>query len=174
MPSLPGKINNQNMNNMETLKLDKHTAIRLHKDGNSKTREILESKFGAEIFTGKITDRVTSYEDAWEEADEETRTDCQIFPTDTDDVVAYKQLKVICKVFRGKKEADYGNTDQQKWFPVFKWSSGSGFGFSHSSFYYVITYTNVGSRLCVFDEPTADYLGKQFISIYRTFLSKNK
>ena len=118
-----------------------------------------------------IIDRIKTYTDALAEASHETQRDCEIFPTDTDDVVAYKKQKLIAKVLRGDWVPNWNDSNERKWFPYFKWSAGSGFGFSCS--YYLCDHANatVGSRLCFPSEELANYFGKQFIEIHNQILN---
>jgi len=160
---------------METLELNRETAINLFKAKTiDDVRIVLMNTFGSEVFVTKITDRVTSYEDAYELADAEIRSYCEIFPTDTVDVVAYKKLKLIIKVINEGWEPDFQNTSQSKWYPWFRvGASGSGFGFSYSLFRYVISFTDVGSRLCFESREKCEYVAKQFKELYEQFLLTN-
>jgi hypothetical protein len=154
---------------MKTLKLEKSTAIKIFKKASEEIREILISSFGPECFTGKITDRIKTYDDAWKEADDATRKDCEIFPTDTGDVAAYKKLKLISRVINQGWIPNWDNSDQYKWFPYFKLSSGVSFSASYYS--YANTGADVGSRLCLETKEKATYAGKQFTEIYKDFLT---
>ena len=171
---MPKTSINKLNNNMEALKLDKQKAKQLFPRATEFEKEILISTFGKEFFSGKITDRIKTYEDAYSEADDATKRDSEIFPTDTEDVVAYKKLKLIAKVLRGDWQPDWNNSSQYKWFPFFKCSSGSGFGFSFSYYNFDRAFTNVGSRLCFPTEELATYFGKQFIEIHNQILTINK
>ncbi|MFZ4569723.1 MAG: hypothetical protein ACOYM0_01175 [Bacteroidales bacterium] len=155
--------------NVENLKLERSTAVKIYNKASREIQEILISSFGKECFSGKIIDRIKTYEDAWNEADQETRRDCEIFPTDTMDVVAYKKLKLIARVINQGWIPDWDNSKQYKWFPYFDLSSG--FGFSDSGYRYTCTRTAVGSRLCFQSEENATYVGKQFTDIYKDFLT---
>lgn len=159
---------------MDTLELKKKTAIKLFKAGSKEVQDILLNSFGNELFTTKIIDRVTSVEDAWELADEQTRKECQVFPTDTPDVVAYKNLKLIIKVINEDFIPDWKNTNQRKWFPVFNLASGSGFVFSGSDYLCTNTYSYVGSRLCFETEEKSNYVANHFIELYKSLLTLNK
>ena len=154
---------------METLKLEKSTAVKIFKKASKEIQEILISSFGPECFSGKIIDRIKTYDDAWKEADQETRKECEIFPTDTMDVVAYKKLKLIARVINQGWIHDCDNFDQYKWYPFFKLSSG--FGFSYSNYYCTNASTTVGSCLCFESDEKATYAGKQFTDIYKDFLT---
>lgn len=114
---------------------------------------------------------------------------CKVNGTNVADVLPYDPSKVLtpkqqwlnaCATLEevytavNKDEpVDYSNHDQEKWFPVFR-SNGAGFGFSASNCRYVNTTSTVGSRLCSTSEEKADYVGEQFIDVYRVFLAHDK
>ena len=154
---------------METLKLEKSTAIKIFKDVPKWFQETLMSSFGTECFSGKIINRVKTYEDAWELADEQTRNECWIKPDDSADVVAYKKLKLIIAVINEGWKPDWKNGKQRKWWPWFNLSSGFRFDYSH--YHYVHANATVGSRLCFETEEKSNYVAKQFIEIYEEFLT---
>ena len=89
----------------------------------------------------------------------------------TDDELAYKELKLEAKAIRGDWEPDWENLSQKKWFPVFYWSPGVGFVFSGSIYRYDRTHTGSGSRLCFPSEEQANHFGKQFIETHRRYLT---
>jgi hypothetical protein len=157
---------------METLELKKGTAIKLFKSKTLKDMQnILMDNFGNELFLTKITERVTSYEDAYDLADSRTRQECEIFQTDTQDIVAYKKLKLIIRVINEEWIPDFTNMNQQKWYPWFKvLSSGSGFGFSFSGYGYGRSCAHVGSRLCFENKEKCNYVAEHFIELYNQFL----
>jgi hypothetical protein len=161
---------------METLKLEKSTALRIFKKASKEVQEILIETFGQKFFTGNIMDRVKTIEDALNEADEETKQEYlkSIQGYNTPDEIAYKQDKLIAKVLRGDWLPNWNDSDEKKWYPWFQWSSGSGFGFSFSLCVYASTLTDVGSRLCFPNKELADYFGKQFIEIHREYLTIKK
>lgn len=91
---------------------------------------------------------------------------------DTSDEAAYKKLKVIAKAINNGWEPDWDDTDQKKWWPWFRLSSG--FGFGHSDFSYVSSNAGVGSRLCFESKEKCDYAATNFIGIYEDFLTIKK
>jgi hypothetical protein len=156
---------------METLKLEKSTAKKLFQEAPEWFKKILSDTFGNECFSGKIIDRIKTYDQAYMEADDQTRIDCQLFTTDTPDVVAYKKLKLIVKVINEGWKPDWSNTSQAKYYPWFNvLPSGSGFGFSNAHYSYVLSCTGVGSRLCFESSEKCEYVAKQFTSLYEDFL----
>lgn len=156
----------------EELKIDLQTAIRLNKDCPEWFKPVLQETFGDKL-KGNIIDRIKTFEDAYAEADEATKKefDVQIHPNLSDQIVARLKLILIASVLRGDWKPDFENRSQQKWYPWFEYSAGSGFGFSHSDCSYVGTDTTVGSRLCFPTKELSDYFGKQFIEIHREHLS---
>ncbi len=119
------------------MKIDKTTAKRLFLESPQWFKERLIKKYGAEFFEKRDFNDIKTFEDACEELgidpDEEFNGD------DLIDEAAYKKLKVIVAAINQGWTPDWDNTDQQKWWPYFKLSSG--FGFSHS--YYVYDFTRV-------------------------------
>lgn len=157
---------------METLKIEKSTARKLYPEVPKWFQEVLSDNFGKDFFSKKITDRIKTFEDACNEAGVTT---FDVFSTsDSPDEVAYKKLKLIIKVLNEGWEPNWNDSNEQKWWPYFEWSSGSGFDFSASNFAYDCAFTAVGSRLCFKTRELAQYAGSQFIEIYRDFLTIKK
>ena len=142
---------------METLKLEKSTARKLFPTAPEWFKKVLNDTFGNECFTGKIIDRIKTYEDACQEAG--VKPGSIYTALDAPDEVAYKEGWV----------PDWSNANQKKWWPWFKLSSG--FGFAYSAYYYDGTITAVGSRLCFENEEKCTYVAKQFIDLYEEFLT---
>ena len=162
----------QNTHTMQTLDLEKPTALKLYKLGGQEIKDLLISKYGTELFCAKIIDRVTSYEDAYELADKQTREECKIYPaTDSPDIVAYKKLKLVIKVINEDWIADYNNPNQKKYYAWFRvLPSGSGFDFSPSCYGYDDSGTAVGVHLCFETREKCEYVAKQFTQLYEAFL----
>lgn len=156
---------------MATLKLEKSTALKIFGKASQEIKEILLDTFGKECFSGKIIDRVKTYDDAWELADELLRVECAIFSTDTIDVVAYKKLKLIITVINEGWKPDWSNTNQSKYYPWFDvLPSGSGFDGSTTAYSYTRTHMIVGSRLCFESREKCEYAAKQFKFLYEDYL----
>jgi hypothetical protein len=156
---------------METLKIDLKTAVELNKEAPAWFKKVLNGTFGNRL-SGNIMDCVKTFEDAYAEADNETRRefDRQMHHDLSDDTIARIKMVLIAKVLRGKWEPDFNNPNEKKWYPWFKFSAGSGFGFSNSDYNYDNTHTYVGSRLCFPTKEMSDYFGTQFIEIIRPSL----
>lgn len=86
----------------------------------------------------------------------------------TTDEIAYKKLKVITKVLNDGWEADWRDSEQRKYFPWFKTSSG--FVFGTTTYYYSIARAGCASRLCFRDRETAEYAGRTFPELYKQFI----
>ena len=119
---------------------------------------------------GKITDRIKTYEDACEELDE-TPLDEKVL-TDlgfTTDEINYRKIKTITKALNEGWKADWNDSNQYKYYPWFKMSSG---GFVFCDMYYDRSYANAGyaSRLCFKSSELAKYAGEQFLQLYSDFI----
>ncbi len=129
-----------------------------------------------EWIAGKMIDRVKTFEDAWQWADEETRNEFLGDVCKSPDAIAYTKLRLIIRVVNlydktGKRFIpDYKNPNQKKWFPVFNLSSGCGFG--HSSYFSDYTHAGVGSRLCFSSEEKSDYVARQFSDLYNQYFNQ--
>ncbi len=66
----------------------------------------------------------------------------------------------------GSGEIDWDNGSQPKWRPWF-WMSPSGFAFSVSDYVYTGATAGGGSRLRVLSKETSDYLGKNFLEMWK-------
>ena len=80
---------------------------------------------------------------------------------------AYK-LMIIYKAINNGWRPDWSKSSQWKYFPWYGVLS-SGFGFSDSRYYYGLTTTIVGSRLCTDSSEKAIYIAEQFQAEYQEF-----
>ena len=151
---------------MSEVKVTKETAKKLYDSAPDFFKEQLEAAFGKDAFR-KIDYRdIKTFEDACKALDIDPDAVCR--DTDTRDEAAYKKLKVIVKAINQGWSPDWNNTNQRKWYPWFRFSSGFGFGVSDCTF--DNSCASVGSRLCFESEEEANYAGKQFTAIYEEFL----
>ena len=155
---------------METLKIDKNKAVRLFREVPKWFQEMLINTFGKETFSGKITDRIKSFDDICNEVGVDP--DGFIGMPGTPDEIAYKKIKLITSVLNEGVILDWNNSNQQKWYPYFNLASGSGFSGSRST--YDCTFTSVGSRLCTDTSEKAQYIAKQFEAEYIDFMLNSK
>lgn len=151
------------------MKIDKTTAKRIY-EKPERIIELLEAEFGADCFRKKNFNEIKTFEDACKELD--INPQAVYYGNDTTDEIAYKKLKIVIRAINQGWIPDWDNIDQRKWWPYFNLSSG--FGFSHTHYYYDGTNTDVGSRLCFETQEKAAYAGQQFIDLYKEFLTLTK
>jgi len=122
-----------------------------------------------------IMDRVKTFEDALNLADEKTRQEYlkSVEGYNTPDEIAYKKLKLIIKVVNEEWVADYKNPKQIKWYLWFadlSFGAGSGLccaNFAYASGSYSLPF---GSRLNFKNKETALYVGNQFMPLWKEYL----
>jgi hypothetical protein len=152
------------------LKIKKETARKIYADAPVSLKEILVETFGKECFEKRKFTDIKTFEDA---CDELGIDPCNVIIANcTPDEIAYKKLKIIVKAINQGWTPDWSNTNQRKWYPWFNLSSG--FGFSGSGYGYDCTDSDVGSRLCLESEEKSDYAAKQFIDLYKEFITITK
>jgi len=161
---------------MNATTINKSEARRLYPTAPDWMKEKLEKVFGKGTFSGSVIDRIKTLEDAYDAVDDATRAcydrdhGCGL----SDDILADIEAKLFAKALQEDWEADFSNTHQDKWYPWFVWSSGSGFDFAGSVWDYVLSGSDVGSRFCFKDEKTANHFGRQIIDIHRRRLTPQK
>lgn len=137
------------------------------------TDAVIKLQEARELIAGFIDKSIKTWRDVktYEDAVEMRPVDEDniIYPTDRPHIVAFKKLCHIIRVINENWQPDWSNTNQRKWYPWFKLSSG--FRFSYSDFDYGRTNTTVGSRLCFESEEKSDYTATQFIDLYKKFLT---
>lgn len=161
---------------METLQSKKEEVLSAYNEGDSGVRKVLEQLFGKQNLNPvKITDRVKTLDDALKicPPTENMKILLDYNGTDEDMLAAkaFLQLTLIAKALNEGWTPDWNNDDEYKYFPFFRLS---GSGLVYYDFGYALTFTYVGSRLCFKSEELAEYAGKQFESIYKTYLTLNK
>jgi len=159
-----------------TLKIDLKKAKELYPISPKEFQEELESTFGNSLFETKITDRIKTMADVYKTSGitkkQFNKTCIGLEP----DEITYRQLKMIAKVLNEGWEPNWNDNNENKYYPYFNYKSenggcASGFGFSYTGYAYWNAHTDVGSRLCFKTEELAEYVGKQFVEIYNTYLS---
>ncbi len=152
------------------MELKKEEAKKLYPSSPDWFKGKLEEAFGKESFRKTDFRDIKCFEDACKELDIDPDAVCS--DVDTSDEVAYKMLKIIIQAINQEWTADWSNTNQRKWYPWFNLSSG--FGFDVSFYDFDGSNSNVGSRLCFESEEKSNYAGKQFLEIYRQFMTITK
>lgn len=156
------------------LEIAKANALTAYKKATKEGKALLENLFGKEVLSEKITERIKSFDNALEEiggVSENAMTLLKYNGIDRDMIAAqaHMKLSIIARALNEGWKPDWTNSNEAKWYPYF--SNPSGFGFSHTDFYYCFTTSTVGSRLCFKSSELAEYAGKQFESIYNDFLN---
>ena len=123
---------------------------------------------GTAGFTGDIKARVKTFEDACALVGEDPED--YKFSDGEPDEIAYRKLKVIAKALNNGWFPDWNNDGQLKWYPWFYLNS-PGFRFCGSSFASTDASTGSGSRLRFASEELATYAGKQFIDLFRDYMT---
>ena len=149
------------------LSIDKNTAKRLYAESPDWFKKQLDDEFGQDTFKPKDFETIRTFEDACAKIGVDPSS--VIKEDDASDEIAYKKLKVITRAINNGWTPDWNNTNQQKWYPWFKLSSG--FGFRVSCCDYVFADTGSGSRLCFESKEMSTYAGTQFIDIYEQFIT---
>lgn len=149
------------------MKISVDEAKQLYPTAPDWLKEKLDDEFGAETFQPKAYEEIKTFEDACAKLGIDPLMVCNT--TDTTDEAAYKKLKVVIKAINEGWTPDWSTTDQRKWYPWFRLSSG--FGFSGSHYGYGLADTGVGSRLCFQTEEKSNYAANQFIDLYEEFIT---
>jgi hypothetical protein len=118
---------------MQTLQIDKSKARKLYKNAAPEFKELLHETFGEKFFNEKITDRVKTFEDAYEIVG--IRPQDITCTNDTKDELAYKKLKIIAQALNEGWTPDWSNSNERKWFPWFEYKSGFGFSRAHYDYW---------------------------------------
>lgn len=158
---------------MQTIEIKKENAIKAYNAADNSTKTILETLLGKENVSGKITDRVKSFEDALElvGCSDNVRILLDYNGQDKEMIAAqaFAKLSIIRMALNEGWEPDWENGNQYKYYPWQKYVAGSGFvpfvcGCDLSG-------TDVGSRLCYKSEALARYAGQQFADLYNDLFS---
>ena len=119
--------------------------------------------------------KMETFDEFYEAASEDIRKEYDGDQVISKDAIAYKKLRLIAAVINTDMEtgkrwiANWNDGNEKKWFPWFVLSSGCGFG--NSGYDYDYTGTRVGSRLCFKSKELSDYVGNQFLGLYKDFLT---
>ena len=114
---------------------------------------------------------IKSFEDACIKLgiDPEKLPDASMLPEELrKPVIASYKLMIIYQAINDGWKPDWNNSGQYKYFPWYRVLS-SGFGFSCSLYYYDLTFTGVGSRLCTDSSDKAMYIAEQFKAEYQDY-----
>ena len=155
---------------MKQLQITEQNAQKLYKTATPEFKATLEDTFGKEFFSGKITDRIKTYEDACRELDISDQLDVTLVELGfTPDEIILRKIKTITKALNEGWKPDWNDGNQKKWYPWFKMSSG-GFVFADSAYAYSHASAGDASRLCFKTEELAKYAGEQFTQLYSDYI----
>ena len=132
------------------------------------------AKAGVKIDRGLITERVKSFEDALElyEGDVEGKMFLLKYGGDDKDIiasVAFLKLSIIIEVLNEGWTPDWDSISEYKYYPWFDMSNNT---LSFDDCHVWITFSGVGSRLCLRTSELATYCGTQFIDLYKDLMIK--
>ena len=149
----------------KTLTLTEAAARRLYPGASGEFKTLLEENFSKEVFTGKITDRVKSIEDAFNELG--IVMDTVISDSCSKDETAYRKLKIGAKALNEGWTPNWDDKNEPKYYPWFEYSKG---GFSLAGVGGCYQRSHVGSRLCFRTRELAEHAAKAFSQEYNDFL----
>lgn len=152
------------------LLVEESQARGLYRTASAEFKQMLETTFGKEFFSGKITDRIKTYEDACEELGICAQLDITLMELGfSPDEITLRKIKVITKALNEGWKPDWNDSNQPKWYPWFKMSSGS-FVFDVTYCDCSYAYAGYASRLCFKSDELATYAGKQFSKLYSDYI----
>lgn len=157
---------------METLKLDKPTAIKLYATAAPEFKTMLETTFGKNTFSGKITDRIGSLKDILDIAGI-SFIDCTPYPSPSNKrqnaVNGIEQTMVAVEVLNEGWKPNWDNSSEPKY--EIWWDMRSG-GLVFTCVSSWNQHSDVGSRLCFRDATTAKWAAQQswFIELCKKYM----
>lgn len=156
---------------MKTLQIEDDKARRIYKTASPEFKIMLEDAFGKEFFFQKVTERIKTYEDACAELgitpiDERTLLNNGF----TKDEIAYRKIKTITEALNEGWKPDWNDEGQKKWIPWFHPNSSSDFIFYQTNYSYSFVYAGYASQLCLKSDELANYIGNQFLELYKEFM----
>ena len=87
--------------------------------------------------------------------------------------IAHFKLIIIIKALNEGWKPDWSNGKWDKWFPWFWFDNDNGSSssgrFSFDVSVHLCTASACGSRLCLKSEELADYVGQEFIELYKDY-----
>lgn len=119
-----------------------------------------------------ITDQIKSYFDACKYNGKQPLSESKLLEAgNTPKQIAGIKLEEITLALNEGKPTDIYN-GKLRYYPVF-WPYGgpSGFAFEDSNYDSTIAYAGSGSRHSYHDKAVSDYSGKQFIELWKEYLS---
>ena len=119
----------------------------------------------------KITDTIKTFADAAKATGRPETPDFSNAPEDLREYIeAHYQMVVIAEALNEGWQPDWSDSNEKKWIPWFKVSSGFVFYDAYCDYSYADA--GNGARLCFKTEALAEYAGRQFIDIWNKILLK--
>jgi len=155
---------------MNTLKIKKEDSVKAYKSADKEHRKLLEDLFGKDTFKSclKITERIKTFDDVLSDNGIDKISFDNSVTTLSEDETAYRMIKLICKTLNEGWEPDWDDSNECKYYPWFNMRSS---GFSYDGCAYWNSRSDVGSRLVFKSSKLAEYAGKQFTEIYKSFMT---
>jgi hypothetical protein len=155
---------------MKVLQIEESNARSLYKTASPEFKQTLEDTFGKKFFSGSITDRIKTYEDACAELGiaaqlEDTLKELGFTP----DEINLRKIKTITEALNEGWKPDWNDSKQYKYYPWFKMSSG-GFVFGGADCDGSDARAGGASRLCFKSRELAKYAGEQFTKLYSDYI----
>lgn len=150
---------------MEILQVTKDNALQAYKDGDDDQKSLLSKLFGKKHFFSDMTEMIDSFEAACDYNNTNPRD--PRFTNGTPSGNAMEMIAEIAKALNGGKVMKGG---EYRWYPWFEYAT-SGFRFRVSYYSYTSAFSCGGPRLCLLNEKLSNYMGKQFLPLYDTFLN---
>ena len=119
-----------------------------------------------ELFFEKITDRIKTFDDAWEYCG---KPEIPTFTGEQKQIRYFQaifQMSIIVKALNEGWEPDWDNADEPKYYPYFNMSP-AGFAFVATSYDCTHAPAGCGSRLRFRTSELARYAGEQFVDIWK-------
>jgi hypothetical protein len=126
--------------------------------------------------TEQLKERIPTIEAGYQETGY-PKVDFSVYPekiranrqSEYDAIVLFEAARKI-ELENNPEEIDW-STSQPKWAPYF-WMSPSGFAFDDSYFVFAHAFAGSGSRLRVLRRETSDYLGMNFLEMWKNIQLK--
>lgn len=119
---------------------------------------------------------ITTFEKACEVLNLDAATvipEFTFFPeSDRQAMIDHAKLIIIAKAINGDWVPDWTNWDQRKFYPWFELGSSSGVGFAYNVDGDRGTHSDAGSRLCFESREKAEFAGKTFTELYKSYFVK--
>ena len=105
--------------------------------------------------------QIKTYEDALRILKRDHFDENNLYPRE----IARRKLEVIIEAMNEGWKPDWENYSELKWYPYFQEQTG-GLGYSFPTY----AIANCGGRLFCKSEEIADYIGRQFLYLYKEML----